>query len=71
LQYKEFYDIKAANIKMTMAASSKLQKAGYSVNVILDNSTNFNINIVDKKEEETEIIEHSVKHAYNTFHILF
>ena len=56
---------------MAMAASSKLQKAGYSVNVILDNSTNFNINIVDKKEEETEIIEHSVKHAYNTFHILF
>lgn len=50
-------DEKAANIKMAMAASCKLQKAGHSVNIILDNSTNYNINIVDEKEEEMELIE--------------
>ena len=42
---------------MAMAASCKLQKAGHSVNIILDNSTNYNINIVDEKEEEMELIE--------------
>lgn len=49
------YDEKTANTNIAMAASAKLMKAGHTVNVILDNSTNFNINIADIPQEETHV----------------